>query len=335
MRTVQVSTDWTGSVPHGGDPAKLSTVSPHVYRYELAVDGLSGVEPDWFSLVASSYDAEIRVTARPDSDYWEIRFSKNVSTGYYATYDRGFGPENVTPNVPLFLLKTTAFALSLTAYDYYYSGTITVPGAPPAPSTTVSGNLEAPAAGVSGAGDIPESASGAVTAQAANAGGTGTMAVGGGAVAAGAAVVVGGGDQPLTGSGDVTARAAYALGTAVAQSGTGAPAAPAATVAGTGTLGDLLPGYIRVSPKSVALAPGETQQFSVVGSGGSSPPVVWSCSRGSITPGGLFTAPDVGAAITVTARSVADPTKSDMSTVTISTPTSTRRLVFRRKGWPA
>src|SRR5690606_20810221 len=66
------------------------------------------------------------------------------------------------------------------------------------------------------------------------------------------------------------------------------------------------------------LAPGQKQQFSATVSGTTNGAVTWSASAGTITSGGLFTAPaSASGAITVRATSVADPTKYGTATVTI------------------
>ncbi len=75
---------------------------------------------------------------------------------------------------------------------------------------------------------------------------------------------------------------------------------------------------VSVTPASVVLAPGQKQQFSATVSGTTNGAVTWSASAGTITSGGLFTAPaSASGAITVRATSVADPTKYGTATVTI------------------
>ncbi|MBV9746956.1 MAG: Ig-like domain-containing protein, partial [Acidobacteriia bacterium] len=82
---------------------------------------------------------------------------------------------------------------------------------------------------------------------------------------------------------------------------------------------------ISVTPATVTLSDGQTQQFTATVSG-SNQAVTWSISPasiGSISASGLYTAPSpVPAAqtVTVTATSVADPTKSATATVSLSLP---------------
>src|SRR5262249_43448708 len=67
---------------------------------------------------------------------------------------------------------------------------------------------------------------------------------------------------------------------------------------------------------------GSTQQFTTTVSNTSNTAVVWSCSSGSITSSGIFTAPTVSTttSLTVTATSAADSTKSAQATVNVDPP---------------
>jgi hypothetical protein len=69
---------------------------------------------------------------------------------------------------------------------------------------------------------------------------------------------------------------------------------------------------------------GLTDQCSAIvrGTGNFDSSVTWGASSGSISPSGLFTAPPSAAAVTITATSVADPTKSGSFNVTVTTPPS-------------
>src|SRR5262249_29186101 len=66
-----------------------------------------------------------------------------------------------------------------------------------------------------------------------------------------------------------------------------------------------------VSPRNVALTPGETQQYTVTLPGGGTPTVTWSVDGvnggnstvGTVTGGGLYTAPSAAGTHTVTATS--------------------------------
>ena len=77
---------------------------------------------------------------------------------------------------------------------------------------------------------------------------------------------------------------------------------------------------VSVSPNSVSLASGGTQQFSATVSGSSNTSVTWSASAGTITSTGVFTAPKVtsSSSVTVRATSVADTTRSASATVSVA-----------------
>lgn len=72
-----------------------------------------------------------------------------------------------------------------------------------------------------------------------------------------------------------------------------------------------------VSPSTVTLAPGATQQFSAELLGVDEP-VTWSATGGTIDPNGLFTAGSAAGTFTVTAASVAEPSLVATAEVTIS-----------------
>src|SRR6185437_8293734 len=75
---------------------------------------------------------------------------------------------------------------------------------------------------------------------------------------------------------------------------------------------------VTVAPTNVTLQPGQTQQFTATVSGTSNTAVTWSATGGTISNAGLFTAGSVtGANFLVTAKSVADPTKSATANVSI------------------
>jgi hypothetical protein len=118
-----------------------------------------------------------------------------------------------------------------------------------------------------------------------------------------------------------------------ARHGTGLPmvavydiyVAPDASFMRVGTHGrgvwDTLPPpiSIAVSPKTVTMTPGATQAFAATvtgGSGGSG--VNWTASAGSITTGGVYTAPLIAGSYTITATSQEDGTKNDRATVTVT-----------------
>jgi hypothetical protein len=99
--------------------------------------------------------------------------------------------------------------------------------------------------------------------------------------------------------------------------GDGGSVAPIAGGGGLATVSG-----VSVNPASVTMAGNATQQFTptVTGTGAFSTAVTWSASAGQVSSG-LFTAPAATSSaqtITVTATSVADPTKFGTATVTIA-----------------
>jgi hypothetical protein len=79
-----------------------------------------------------------------------------------------------------------------------------------------------------------------------------------------------------------------------------------------------LPISISIRPASVTLKSGAKQLFTATVSGTTNRDVIWSTTDGTVTGGGLFTSPGVGAVtrIAVKAASQADPTKSASADVT-------------------
>ncbi|HJV22389.1 MAG TPA: kelch repeat-containing protein [Holophagaceae bacterium] len=73
-----------------------------------------------------------------------------------------------------------------------------------------------------------------------------------------------------------------------------------------------------LSPASPSLTANTTQTFTTTVTGGATNAVTWSASAGTITSGGLFTAPTTAQSVTVTATSVDDPSKSASTTVTVT-----------------
>jgi hypothetical protein len=97
---------------------------------------------------------------------------------------------------------------------------------------------------------------------------------------------------------------------------------------------------VSISPTTAALITGATQQFTATVTGSSNTAVTWSATGGTVSSTGLYTAPGTAGTFTVTATSVADPTKSASARVTVSNPGSAsliagpRTLSFnsRRRG---
>jgi hypothetical protein len=97
----------------------------------------------------------------------------------------------------------------------------------------------------------------------------------------------------------------------------------------TVTVADAAPTITGVSVSGPAtLTEGATAQFSaqVTGTGQFNPAVTWSCSDGTISPTGLFTAPLKVENVTVTATSVEDPTKAGNAPVSIALPSNTVKI---------
>ncbi len=75
---------------------------------------------------------------------------------------------------------------------------------------------------------------------------------------------------------------------------------------------------VTVSPGTITLQPGQTQQFTATVTGSSNTAVTWTATGGTISSSGLFTAGSTaGSSFTVTATSVADSTKTATGRVTI------------------
>jgi hypothetical protein len=84
-----------------------------------------------------------------------------------------------------------------------------------------------------------------------------------------------------------------------------------------------------VSPQSVTLLPGQTQQFTSTVAGTSNQQVTWSTTPpvGSISPSGLYTAPATilgNQPVTVVATSMANPAKSGTASVVVTAPQPAR-----------
>lgn len=76
---------------------------------------------------------------------------------------------------------------------------------------------------------------------------------------------------------------------------------------------------VKISPTSVTLNAGATQQFSSTVTGTSNTSVNWSASAGSISTSGLYQAPITGGSYTVKAVSVADTTRSATAKASVKT----------------
>ena len=84
-----------------------------------------------------------------------------------------------------------------------------------------------------------------------------------------------------------------------------------------GTTGNV---SVTVSPTTASLQAGQQTQFTATVSGTTNTAVTWAASGGTVTSGGQYTAPSSAGTYTVTATSIADPTKSASAVVTVSQP---------------
>ena len=75
---------------------------------------------------------------------------------------------------------------------------------------------------------------------------------------------------------------------------------------------------VTVSPANASLSPAGTQQFTATVTGTANTAVSWSASGGTITAGGLYTAPATGGGYIVRATSAADPGRSGTAIVNVS-----------------
>jgi hypothetical protein len=75
---------------------------------------------------------------------------------------------------------------------------------------------------------------------------------------------------------------------------------------------------VSVSPPTASLSVGQHRQFAATVSGTTNTAVTWKATGGTVTSGGLYTAPSSAGVYTVTATSLADSTKSARAVVTVS-----------------
>jgi Zn-dependent metalloprotease len=75
---------------------------------------------------------------------------------------------------------------------------------------------------------------------------------------------------------------------------------------------------VSVTPTTATLATGATFQFTAAVTGSTNTAVTWTATGGTVTSGGLYTAPASAGTFTVKATSAADTTKSASATVTVT-----------------
>jgi hypothetical protein len=131
-------------------------------------------------------------------------------------------------------------------------------------------------------------------------------------------------DEPSGGSVDATGlyTAPGSTGTfhvrATARADAAAQGVASVTVTPTPTIA------VAVTPRTPTVTTGGTIAFSATVTGTANQGVTWAVQEaagcGSITAGGTYTAPGAAATCHVVATSVADPTKSDVATITVAVP---------------
>lgn len=75
---------------------------------------------------------------------------------------------------------------------------------------------------------------------------------------------------------------------------------------------------VTISPATASVKTSATQQFTATVTGSSNKSVTWTATGGSVSTGGLYTAPATAGTYTVTATSAADASKSASATVTVT-----------------
>jgi len=81
---------------------------------------------------------------------------------------------------------------------------------------------------------------------------------------------------------------------------------------------------VTIAPRTTSVATGGTRTFTATVTGSANGAVTWSVVEagcGSVTAAGAYTAPAAAGTCHVVATSVADPTKNDIATVTVTAPT--------------
>lgn len=94
---------------------------------------------------------------------------------------------------------------------------------------------------------------------------------------------------------------------------------------------------ITVSPTSASMSSRASQQFIAALQGTNNPGVQWSAASGSISASGVFVAPVVSAQtnVTITASSLADPSKQASAVVSVTPPIQSQQLSIETSSLPA
>jgi beta-lactamase superfamily II metal-dependent hydrolase len=93
---------------------------------------------------------------------------------------------------------------------------------------------------------------------------------------------------------------------------------PTKSASATVTVTATVPVSVAITPATASLGTGATQQFTATVTGSSNTAVTWTCTGGTVSTSGLYTAPATAGTYTVKATSVADTTKSASATVTVA-----------------
>jgi RHS repeat-associated protein len=138
----------------------------------------------------------------------------------------------------------------------------------------------------------------------------------------------------VSGGGSISSAGLFTASAAGTYTVTATSAADSSKGASTAVTVNSVVTGVNINPPSVGLKAGEGAVFtaSASGLGGNNTAVTWSASGGSISSGGIYTAPLQGGTYSVTATSVQDPSKSVSATVSVasisvSTPTPTNSSV--------
>ena len=92
----------------------------------------------------------------------------------------------------------------------------------------------------------------------------------------------------------------------------------AKSASATVTVAGVAPVSVSITPTSTTVVTGGTQQFTASVTGSTNKSVTWSATGGTVSISGAYTAPSTTGTYTVTAKSIADTTKTASATVTVT-----------------
>jgi len=138
----------------------------------------------------------------------------------------------------------------------------------------------------------------------------------------------------LAGPGSITGAGVYTAPASISSSQTVTVTARSAAdgkTTSTATV-TLVPTTVTITPASATLAPGASRQFTATVAGTSDTRMSWTASAGAINANGYFTAPNVSSPTTVivTARSLADSSKSASATIQVVPQVASGPSVFQQ-----